>query len=912
MRDPRDTPAMRQYARFKEEHPDCVLLFRMGDFYELFFEDAELIAGQLGLTLTQRTGGVPLAGVPHHQLDTYLRKLVALGHRVAIADQVQDPKEAKGVVERAVTQVVTPGTLVDDGLLEGAASDRLAAVCFTGSGEDAAAVGAVADASTGAFEVFEAADGDALADELASRAAREVLYAETATGEAPERVARVLRATGAAGTGRPAWQFRQDEAMEVLRSQFGVATLAGFGLADDAPVISAAGAVVRYLRETKAVDDEAAHSRPGAFAASTLAHLRPPKLERDSARCAVDAVSLRALEVERTIRGGTTEGALLGLFVTAPGRGGCRTAMGKRLVRDWLCRPSGSRSEIEPRHACVAALAEDRRLARELGEALAPVQDIARIAGRVALGRCSPRDVVGLGTSIARLGILIELLAGTASFAETVGVLRGIDGDLTRLAERIAAVCVDEPPAHLRDGGVIRDGVDAALDEARGLRRDASAWLASYQAEVAEALGLPGIKVGFNKVFGYYVELSAAQARDAADALERGELIRKQTLKNAERFITPKLKTFEDKVLRAEGDALERERVLFAELVSCIAAELEALTVFAEAAARTDALLAFADRAAAHRWVRPAMRDEPTLSIRDGRHPVLESTLAGEFVPNGVDLAGEGHPGLALITGPNMAGKSTFIRQVALIALLAHAGSFVPAESATIGVTDRIFTRVGADDALHEGRSTFMVEMIETANILNHATPGSLVILDEIGRGTSTLDGLSLAWAIVEALAGSAETPGPRTLFATHYHELTELDERLPGRVANLHVTVREWTPKGTDGPGETEIVFLHRVAPGRADQSYGVQVARLAGVPKAVTDRAKQVLESLAVQHGPSATPLATAPRPSPQLSLFTELLPHPAVDRLAEVKLEELTPMEAFDVLRELRGMLDEADGD
>ncbi|MEO1584097.1 MAG: DNA mismatch repair protein MutS [Planctomycetota bacterium] len=908
MGDPKHTPAMKQYFRFKEQHPDCVLLFRMGDFYELFFEDAETVAGPLGLTLTQRTGGVPLAGVPHHQLDTYLRRLVALGYRVAIAEQIQDPKDAKGVVDRAVTQVVTPGTLVDDGLLDGAAVSRLAAVHFTEPGDASPASVAAVDASTGELVLFDAASPESLIDELASRRVGEVLYAETATGEAPPRIARVLEALGVAGTGRPAWHFRRDESLESVRTQFGVSTLEGFGLADGDPGVHAAGAAIRYLRETKAVDDEAANGRPGAFAAATLAHLRPPRRELAGGRCIVDAVSLRSLEVEQTIREGSAKGSLLGLFLTAPGSGGCRTAMGKRLVREWLCRPSGEIEVIESRHARVAALASDRRFARELGDLLSPVQDIARIAGRVALGRCSPRDIVGIGGSLGRVREIASLLEGAEAFAPQRGVLVSLSERLQPIAERIAAECVDGPPANLRDGGVFRDGIDAELDEARTLQSDASAWLAEYQGRIAAELELPGIKVSYNKVFGYYAELSAAQARDAKDRLDAAGLTRKQTLKNAERFITPELKSFEERVLRAEGRALERERELFAGLVAEVSAELGNLLVLADAVAELDGVLAFADRAIKHGWSRPAMTETAELSIEDGRHPVLEESLGSAFVPNGVSLGTQQTDAtLALITGPNMAGKSTFIRQVALITLLAHAGSFVPAASATIGVCDRIFTRVGADDALHRGQSTFMVEMIETANILNYATPRSLVILDEIGRGTSTLDGLSLAWAIVESLAGTPDQRGPRTLFATHYHELTDLEEQQAIPVANLHVAVREWTPAG----GETEIVFLHTVKPGRSDQSYGVQVARLAGVPGRVTQRAKEVLDSLAVHRGPIGGGKGTSPaQPVSQLPLFTEMLPHPAVDRIREVDIDACSPLAAFELLLELRELIDAGD--
>ncbi|MFI4871331.1 MAG: DNA mismatch repair protein MutS [Phycisphaerales bacterium JB061] len=887
------TPAMRQYARFKEEHPECVLLFRMGDFYELFYDDAVLVSKQLGLTLTQRTGGVPLAGVPHHQLENYLRKLVALGHRVAIADQIQDPSEAKGVVERAVTQVVTPGTLVDDALLDGASVNRVAAIVFTESGDDSPASIAVAELSTGELTLFDAR-ADNLADELASRAISELIYAEAGSGGPPMRTQRVLDRLEIAGTGRAAWHFRKEESAQAVLEQFGVSTLSGFGLEADDPAVAAAGALIRYLRETQAIGDEGVASRPGAHSAPTLAHLRPPRREEPSGRCVVDAVSLRALEVERTIRDGSTKGSVVGLFLGQAGAGGCRTAMGRRLVRDWLCRPTADLAEITSRHDRVAALVSDRRLADEIGEALEPIQDVARIAGRLALGRASPRDVVGIGRSVGIIERLLELTETTPAFGAQHAELSAIGSKLRPLAERIAKECVDEPPALLRDGGVFREGVDPRLDEARTLQTDAASWLAGYQAKIATELDLPGIKVGYNKVFGYYVELTAVQAATAGDRLAQHALTRKQTLKNAERYITPELKEFEEKVMRAESVALEIERELFTKLVRLLADHLSDLAAFARTVAELDVLAAFADRATRRGWNRPEMTQDHALSIVEGRHPVLEESLEQDFVPNGLQL-GEKEPALALITGPNMAGKSTFIRQVALLTLLAHAGSFVPAQSATIGVTDRIFTRVGADDALHRGQSTFMVEMIETANILNHATDKSLVILDEIGRGTSTLDGLSLAWAIVETLVDR----GPRTLFATHYHELTDLESQLEGKVRNLHVAVREWTGEG----GQAEIVFLHQIEPGRSEQSFGIHVARLAGVPTGVTSRAREILGSLAVHHG-SAPPAAAkaSKQPPAQMSLFTEFVPHPAVDRLREIKLEELSPMQAFDELRRL----------
>jgi DNA mismatch repair protein MutS len=698
-------------------------------------------------------------------------------------------------------------------------------------------------------------------------------------------------------------------------------------------VIVPAGVVLRYLRETQTPGQD--ERNPGAVRGAlapraTLAHLRPPRREDASGACQIDAVSLRALEVERVLRQGMGGGvgpggvgvdrSLVGVFLGTGRACVCKTAMGKRLLRDWLCRPLADLKAIEGRQAAVSLFVSDRRVADELADGLEGVQDVARIAGRLALDRATPRDIVALGESIGRAGRIAAPIAEAPAVAVLRAEIERLAAVLDPLAKEIAAACVEAPPAHLRDGGLIRDGVDAQLDEARLLQKDAGTWLAAYQERLAKELALPGIKVGYNRVFGYYIELTAVQSRNAAEAAAKLE--RKQSLKNAERFTTPELREFERKVTTAESRALDRERQLFAKLCDRSREKLGEMQRYARTVAELDVLLGFAMRAAARGWVKPEMVAEPVLEIEQGRHPVLEEILGNDFVPNDVTLdtagvpagvAGRIRPGgeadkpgtLGLITGPNMAGKSTFIRQVALIVLLAHAGSFVPANRATIGVTDRIFTRIGADDALHAGQSTFMVEMTETANILNNATARSLVVLDEIGRGTSTLDGLSLAWAIAEFLA---ET-GPRTLFATHYHELTDLESRMPGKVKNLHVAVREWTtPEGVH-----EIVFLHRILPGRTDQSYGVHVARLAGIPAAVIGRAREVLESLAVQHGPLTGP-ATPPhsqtnaRPEPapadgQMMLFTQYLPHPALDRLREIKMDTLSPMQAFEVLRELR---------
>jgi DNA mismatch repair protein MutS len=847
-----------------------------------------------------------MAGVPHHQLEVYLRRLIQQGFRVAVCDQVQDPKDAKGIVDRAVTRVLTPGTLVEESLLDESAANRVAAVSAADLRDPTRVGVAIVEASTGAFAVLEC-DAAALPDELAPRGVQEVLYPEQSGGTIPPAIKRACEAVGAACTARPAWQFRPAEALEAVLGHYGVATVGGFGLADEDPCVAAAGAIIRYLRETQtpAAEDGAGSGSGQGKRRQTLAHLLPPRREAATGSCVLDAVSLRSLEVEKTIRapGRAGDGSLVGLFLSSVGS--CRTPMGKRLLREWLCRPLGDLEAIRARHGCVATMVEDRRTAKALGEAVSGVQDVARIAGRIALGRATPRDVAALGRSLARVDAVAQSLEGAPAFADHASRIRASAESIRSLAARINEQCVDAPPAHLREGGLFRDGVDAELDEARLLQRDAASWLTAYQQRLIQEHSLPGIKVGYNRVFGYYIELTASQARSAPAAFSR-----KQTLKNAERYITPELKEFEDKVTTAEARALDRERVLFERLCEVAAAAIPAISAFGQTVAELDALWCFAERAVRKGWVRPEMTDAAALSIRAARHPVLEEVLGEAFVPN--DLAvgviseeasesanGDGGaPALALITGPNMAGKSTFIRQVALIVLLAHAGSFVPAEAATIGVTDRIFTRVGADDALHAGQSTFMVEMTETATILNSATARSLVILDEIGRGTSTLDGLSLAWAIAEFLAGSAARPGPRTLFATHYHELTELDERLPGRVRNLHVAVREW--------GE-EIVFLHRILPGRTDRSYGVHVAKLAGIPTSVVQRARLVLASLAVHHGPVSGPRPElAAPPAGQLSLFTEYLAHPVVDQLRELKLEAMAPIQAFDELRRLQQMV------
>ncbi len=954
---------MQQYSAFKKRFPGCIVFFRMGDFYEMFDDDAVTASRVLGITLTQRTEGIPMAGVPYHSAEAYLRRMVAAGYRVVTCDQVQDPREAKGVIERAVTRILTPGTLVDDAHLDSEAPSALAAVSFLDAGEspEARVAVAVVELSTGAFTLLDCRAAS-LVDELSRRAAREVLYPEasvTAGGAggtpsaAPPRVKRALDALSLPGTARPPWHFRHAEALDALREHFAVASLAGFGLSDDDPAVGAAGAILRYLRETQAMDDADRPTSEGFSSGSavafmlrrkSLAHIAPPRRENPTDSLMIDATSLRALEVERTLRAGvsgagTTEGSLIWVF-SQPGRC-CRTPMGRRLLRDWLCRPLAQRAPIEARQSIVGVLAADPLLAGALASALSGdgkssggaggVQDVPRIAARVALARATPRDLVALGRSLSRADDLLRVCEGAPALAAHHARLAAVRESLAPLAQRITTACVDDPPGHLREGGLLRAGIDPVLDEARTLRADAGAWMANYQRSLIETHDLPSLKVGFNQVFGYYIELPAAQSRRAP-----AEFTRKQTLKNAERYITPELKEFEEKVLTAGERAVRRELELFGDLCAAVAARAREISEFSDAAAELDALGCFAAVAVYRRWCKPAIVDEPILDITQGRHPVLEIVLGDQFVPNDVRLgvradeatmrqavneqcevtdqpqtsdiiarinsgqAGPAGPSLALITGPNMAGKSTFIRQVALITILAHAGAFVPAERAVVGLVDRVFTRIGADDALHAGQSTFMVEMIETANILHHATPRSLVVLDEIGRGTSTLDGLSLAWAIAEQLAtpfkrAAPPTTPPRTLFATHYHELTDLADQRSDRAMNLHVAVREW--------GD-EIVFLHQILQGRANRSYGIHVAKLAGLPGAVVKRATQLLDSLSVSHsGASSLAASTKPaRENGQLTLFKEYLPHPVIEEIKSLDLAALSPLQAFDALRQL----------
>jgi DNA mismatch repair protein MutS len=959
MSDPRpDTPAMRQYRQFKEQFPDCILFFRMGDFYEMFYEDARLAHRVLGVTLTQRTEGIPMAGVPFHAVESYLRRMIKAGYRVAVCDQMEDAAAAKSskssVIARDVTRVITPGTLTDDTLLDEGKTNPLAAVMFhgdrvpgsgfrvPGQGQSSDALSpapdtrgptpeyaslAWAELSTGSFHMATLTELE-LADELGRIGPREVLYVETANLEPPQRVKDAISGMTCPIVARPAWHFRQAEAVECLCRQFRVASLAGFGLTGKEPALGPAAAIVQYLLETQRATGDGMRGPELGIKSPTgtpqpridrIAHLQPPKAFVRSEHLIIDQTSLRSLEIEQTTRSGKAEGTLLATLQS------CRTPMGKRMLRHWLCYPLRDRVAIESRQRIVGAMVEDTLFLEKLREALEGIQDIQRILARIAVARGLPRDLVALGTSCAQAGKLVDLLADRPAVKAFYDIVKSVIAELDSLSQAILIACCDTPPAHLRDGGLIKDGVDALLDEYRGLQRDSNTWLAGYQKQLIEQTGINSLKVGYNRIFGYYIELTASNKDKAPAAWSR-----KQTLKNCERFITQELKDFEGKVLSAQDRAIAREQEIFTDLCEAAKRQMSPLHALADAVAQVDVLACFARRAVKFRYVKPMLVDEPALHVEGGRHPVLDELLAEKFVANDVELGwrvagggyrdecatkatGDGVPDptpetrnpkpatLALITGPNMAGKSTYIRQAALITLLAHTGSFVPADRAVVGLCDRIFTRIGASDELHTGQSTFMVEMTETANICHHATAASLVILDEIGRGTSTLDGLSLAWAIAEHLARR----GCRTMFATHYHELTQLPEKYPN-VINLNVTVREW---------QGEIVFLHRIVPGAASRSYGIHVAKIAGLPPEVISRADELLAQLSVSHNGSIVDEGDdkpsgkkSIRPVPaQMSLFTEYVNHPVIEDLRKVDLDTLSPMQAFELLRSMRGKLD-----
>ena len=862
------SPMMEQFWRAKKEAGDALLFFRMGDFYELFHQDAVVASRELGIALTTRSKGddpIAMAGVPVRSMEGYLIKLVRKGHTVAICEQLQDPREVKGIVERGVVRVVTPGTLTEEDALDARRPNFLAAVWP--AGRSAAVVWA--DLSTGRLQAAEVAP-EALRDELGRISPAEVLVpAGRDLGFDPAALGEEL---GAKATEREAWRFERDTTHRILLRHFHVASLAGFGIEDDSPIVSAAGALVEYVEETQR---------------SACEHLRRLQLVDAREHLVLDRATRSCLELVATQRDGRREGTLLETVDAT------LTAMGSRLLREWVLNPLRRVEPILERQQGVAELVDGPFLREDLRGLLERVLDVERLVGKVSTGRANARDLVALRASLELVPALRDKLEGT--YASILARLHGALDPLTELTERIATTLVDEPPLTVREGGLVRDGFSDELDELRTIAGDAKSWMARFQAEESERSGLPGLKIGFNSVFGYFIEVPRGQVERVPE-----HYIRKQTIKSAERYITPELKEFETKVLKSEELARDLEYRVFGELRDAVAAEVGRVLDTAQALAELDAVTGLAQVAAEHRYVRPEVDEGEALEIDEGRHPVIERSPSCEaFVPNDT-RADRTERRITILTGPNMAGKSTYIRQVALIVLLAQIGSYVPAERARIGVVDRIFTRVGAGDDISRGESTFMVEMVEIANILNNASPRSLVILDEVGRGTSTFDGLALAWAIVEHLHAAV---GARTLFATHYHQLTDLSARFAG-ICNQNVAVREW--------GE-EIVFLHKIVEGGTDRSYGIHVARLAGVPQDVIERAKGILadleadeEDLARRILSTAPAEGVTPDPLPFQGDAAPAGPSEAERALAQVDPDQLTPIEALLKLRELRGLV------
>ena len=866
------TPAMKQFHRFKQMHPDCILFFRMGDFYETFYEDAKTCSKVLGLTLTSRSKGrnpIPLAGLPYHAVDGYLKKMLQAGYRVAVCEQVEDPKTAKGVVKRDVVRIITPGTLTDDILLDAKEDNFLCAISL-GTNKQAAV--SWVDISTGHFFVQELPE-EKLLDELLRLSPAECLLAdrrgELFEAETKKLTREVTQLTNSIITERPGWYFDPYQAKQRLLKHFGTATLEGFGIGDDDDgLIPPAGAIIEYLNETQK---------------TTLGHIR--KLKKISRRnfLQIDPASLRSLEVLRTIRTESRKGSLLECLDETI------TGMGARKFRNWLCMPLCDLTAIELRQDAIEEIKDADAILADIRGLLTNISDTERIAARISTFRASPRDLVALSATLRQIPLLREILQ---QFSGGLLVQLGDKCDsMDELADLLEAAIEPEPPSHLRDGGVIRTGFSEELDRLRSISRDGQSWLRNYQKQQAERTGITNLKIGYNKVFGYYIEIN----HSAADKVP-ADFVRKQTIKNAERYITDELKEYETQALSAEEKALELEQQLFDQLRRQSAQYVGRLQALAETVAQCDCLSALAYLAKRRNYIRPKITDGGQLIIHEGRHPVVAETLGAEFVPNDVEL-GDAAGDILVITGPNMSGKSTYIRQVALLVLMAQTGSFVPAQNAEIGLVDRIFTRVGASDELVRGQSTFMVEMTETANIINNATDKSLVILDEVGRGTSTYDGLSLAWAITEHVANKLKC---RTLFATHYHELTELSE-LFANVKNCNVAVREWMD---------EVVFLHKILPGGTDKSYGIHVAKLAGVPKTILDRSKEILEELESTFQKEATGehLARHKTKEPDKdTLFVEKNKS-VLEKLASTDVNNLTPIAAINLLNEIKNEINE----
>lgn len=910
-------PAMRQYLEQKARVGDAILLFRMGDFYETFYEDAKTIARVLGLTLTARDKQsgtpIPLAGVPYHAVDRYVARLVRAGYKVAISEQLEDPKTAKGVVKRDVVRIITPGTLTDEGLLDERRENPLVALMPGASGWAAGQIGLASIClSSGQFHA-QMVPHDVLADELARIAPAEILIPESGI----EGEARIRDGIGAGLeaviTVRPGHVFDPHLAQRVLHEHFGVSSLTGFGFDQLDASLCAAAAVLEYLKETQR---------------ATLAHIVKITPRSLDGLVMIDHFTLRSLEIEKTLRDGSREGTLLDTIDTTSG------PMGSRLLRQWLCFPLSDAEGILARQGAITGLREQPGRLQAIREMIRDMGDIERIVGRVGVGRASPRDLAGLGRALQLCARLPEILGpagleAAPSDRDMLGRIADVAGGYLKLGEFLSSAIVSDAPAVLRDGGFIAPGFHAELDRLRTIGDEGHRYLAEYQAREVARTGIPSLKIGYNSVFGYYIEITH-QHREKVPP----EYVRKQTVRNAERYITEELKQHENEVLGASDRAKQLELELFEQIRGRVAGETAGLQAVAEAVATLDVLTGLAELSRRRNYCRPELvrenasgrgavapaakrRSEAAattcvLEIVEGRHPVLDVTLGERFVPNDCQLASAAMR-LGLITGPNMAGKSTYIRQAALLTLLAHTGSYVPAQSMRWSPVDRIFARVGANDELARGQSTFMVEMLETSRILNNATDRSLVILDEIGRGTSTYDGLAIAWAVMEYLVEKVRC---LALFATHYHELTDLADRLDG-AGNLNVAVREQLRPGGAG---RDVIFLHKILPGATDRSYGVHVAAMAGLPGAVVARSEEVLKLLETgfDRKSHARGLARAAGDPDQLMLFAEPAspvenPEAAavLKELATIDIERTTPLEALAALERLKSLVSREPG-
>ncbi|MGA2155040.1 MAG: DNA mismatch repair protein MutS [Bryobacteraceae bacterium] len=857
------TPLMRQYNSIKQQVPHALLMFRLGDFYELFFEDAVIAARDLEITLTSRNkekgAAIPMCGVPYHAAEGYIARLIQKGHRVAICDQMEDPKLAKKLVKRELTRVVTPGTAMDASLLRSHENNYLAAVAPAGTRAGVAHV----DVSTGEFRVTEMDAGE-VAGALEQLAVKEVLFPGDLAA-AGERAPRFVR------TEIEDWVFTADYAGRTLRDHFGLLTLDGCGLGGRPAAVGAAGAILHYLRETQR---------------GALDHLDRPTWYNRADSMVLDAVTVRNLELTEPVfaadvdaAGSAAQATVLAVLDQT------RTGMGGRLLRQRLLRPSMDAGEIEERLGAVGELLEQTIARAELREQLAGILDMERLLAKVTLGTAGPREMLALGRSIEKIPSLRRVIAARQS-TRLRAIHDGAD-ELADVAKLILEAVADEPPLNVADGGTIRAGFHAELDELRDLKQNGQRYIAQIETRERQRTGIGSLKVRFNNVFGYYIEITRANQHLAPADYER-----KQTLANAERFTTPELKEYEHKVLDAEEKILSLEKDLFADVRRRAGAEAQRIRATASAVAELDVTAALAQVAAENRYHRPKFSGTGEMRILAGRHPVIERLSgeeAGRFIPNDLYL-NNGSNLIAIITGPNMGGKSTYLRQAALIAILAQMGGYVPAEEAELPLIDRIFTRIGASDNLARGRSTFMVEMTETAAILNTATQRSLIVLDEIGRGTATYDGLALAWAVVEHIHARTRA---KTLFATHYHELTELAEQLEG-VGNLRVTVKE---------AGDRIIFLRKVEPGKADRSYGIEVARLAGLPLEVIERAREVLKlHERTEHAVSEELVKTEETGPVQIRLF-EPVGYGIAERVRGLDLDRLRPIEALELLAELQ---------